>query len=85
MLLEQPIDIALEIPQAAPQHIQILAGVPHLNAIGLPVVPPHGAGGRGHQRSGEVLTNFVAPIVAEAGHATHRDAVKAGRGGILTE
>ena len=27
----------------------------------------------------------MAPIVAEGSHATHRHAVKAGRGGVLTE
>jgi hypothetical protein len=82
VLPEQPIDIALEIPQAPPQHIQILAGVPHLDAIGLPVVAPHGAGGRGDQGGGELVADFVAPIVAQGGHASDRHALKAGRGGI---
>jgi hypothetical protein len=85
VLLEQPIDIALEISQAPPQHIQIFKGVPHLDAIGLPVVSAHGAAGHGDQGSGEVLTHFVAAIVAEGGHATHRDALKAGRGGVFME
>jgi hypothetical protein len=48
-MLEQPTDIALEIPQAPPPHIQILAGVPHLEAIGLAVVAAHGAAGDGDQ------------------------------------
>jgi NAD(P)-dependent dehydrogenase (short-subunit alcohol dehydrogenase family) len=42
--LKQPIDIALELPQAPPQHLQIFAGVPHLDSINLPVVAAHGAG-----------------------------------------
>src|SRR4029450_4139637 len=85
VVVEQPIDIALEISEAPPQQIQILAGVPHLEAIGFPVVAAHGAGGRRDQGGGELVADFVAPIVAEGRHATHRHALKAGRGGVGTE
>jgi len=35
--------------------------------------------------AGELVADFVAPIVAEGGHVPHRHVVKAGRGGIGTE
>ena len=85
VLLKQPIDIALELLQAPPQHLQVFAGVPHLDAIDLPVVAAHGAGRRGDQGGGELVAHFVAPIVAKASHATHRHALKAGRCGVGPE
>ena len=37
-MLEQPLDIPLEIQQASPQHLEIFAGVPHLELIDVAVV-----------------------------------------------
>ena len=64
-MLEQAGDIA-----APPQHTQIFTGVTQLDSLGLAVVAAHGASGRGAQGGGDVVADFVGPIVADRGHAT---------------
>jgi hypothetical protein len=53
VVIEQVLDIALEGTQAASQKVEVLAGVAHLQLIGLAMVAAHGARGRRVQGRGD--------------------------------
>ena len=71
VLLKRRLDVRIDIPESPPKHVEVLAGVPDLNLVRLPVMPAH----RGFRGPYESSCDLVADPMCRAPVRHPRDAL----------